>query len=424
MATDSCKKEGAGSLPRMRTEAGHRLFPYPHLTQEDKDYMVVYKCRGEDHGLLNNYVLNHVYDFVVEKVLPRWLAPNVLTLAGPVPAIIFACLCHMLPHEMTDPAVGSTSWIVLNICAGLSVFWFLLMDNVDGKHARHIKWCSPLGDWLDHALDIVSYLSIISSLCILSGLGTTAAWFFSGITVLTYAIVIWEAQLCGELIIHPIEACSEGMFLIGCMHFVFTIIGDPTSVLQKVVFVMPKAEFLEPIAMSGLPITVKFIFITVEMIVCAMSLFSVVGVVARLCKQEPVLRVLSAVLGLVVPLIACFTSSVMFYFKYTEICEEHHAANVLQLVAPAIYSIYICNLCRLMGWRFTIVETFTRPMPVVFALLPWVLLLVLPPGTVLVVSAACSAGSLVLWFFSVSIALKNMLGIPLLRVGNKQEKQN
>ena len=422
---EACKKPEGNKLPPMRTGAGHRLFPYPSLSEEDHQYMRVYQCHGEDHGLLNNYVLNYVYDFVVNHVLPSWLAPNCLTLAGPIPDVLVATLCILLPKEYTDPKIAGFSWVVLNISAALAVFWFLLMDNVDGKHARHIKWCSPLGDWLDHALDIVSYVSIITSLCVLSGIGTTSAYFFSGLTVLTYAIVIWEAQLCGELIIHSVEACSEGMFMIGCMHLVFAVFGDPTSIFQKVVFTLPETDYLAAIGMSGRDITVFIIFATVEILVAAASFLSVADVCIRLAKQEPVMRVLSALFGVLVPAFTSFISSALFFKYNTEACLKYPGANILQLVAPVIYSIYICNLCRLLGWRFSVIETFTRPMPLFFSLLPWILrLLPISAEQVLVISAYCSAGSLLLWFFSVTVALKKMLGIPLFSVGKREDKQN
>jgi len=298
------------------------------------------------------------------------------------------------------------------------------MDNIDGKHARNIKWCSPLGDWLDHALDIVSYLSIITSFSILSGVGIEKDWFFCIVCSMTYAIVIWEAHLCGELIIHPIEGCSEGMFLFACMHILFAIRGDPTTMFEKVVFVMPESKILSYVFLSGTRVTVLSLFITVEYFVSAMSLLSVAGVVGRLSKQEPILRVLSACLGLLIPITVVYTSSGLFNVVYPEAAKVHPGANILQLVSPVIYSIYNCNLCRLMGWRYSFIEVFTRPQPVLFALLPWLLALVLPSSTALFVSAACSTGSLLFWFFSITIALKRMLGIPLLRVGKKQEKEN
>ena len=419
--------ETKSELPPMCTSAGHRLFPVPSLTAEDAKYMRSYSCRGIDNGLLNNYVLDGVYDFVVERVLPGWLAPNVLTLAGPVPALVVAALCLLLPREYTDPSATHAVWRVLNVCGALAIFWFLLMDNVDGKHARHIHWCSPLGDWLDHALDIASYVSIVTSFCLLSGLGTTAAWIFDGITVFTYTLVIWEAQLCGELIIHKVESCSEGMFLFACMHIVYCILGDPSPVFQKVLFVLPDTERLAALGLNGQPVTVFIAFASIEILVAAGSLFTVLGVVIRLSKKEPLLRVLSAVLGALVPAAVSFGSSALFFVRHPEAAAAHPAANILQLACPSIFAIYICNLCRLLGWRFSLVETFTRPQPVLFALLPWVLRLAFPhvaPGTVLVVSAACSCVSLVFWFFAVTIALKNMLGMPLLHVRRPAVKSN
>jgi len=79
-----------------------------------------------------------------------------------------------------------------------------------------------------------------------------------------------------------------------------------------------------------------------------------------------------------------------------------------------------------MGWRFTIVEFFTRPFTLIFALLPWVLRLALPmipPAKVLLISASCSAGTLFFWFLSVTIGIKNLLGIPLLRTFKQREQK-
>ena len=137
-------------------------------------------------------------------------------------------------------------------------------------------------------------------------------------------------------------------------------------------------------------------------------------------------RIFSSILGFIVPQFVTILSSVMFNSLYPEASQLHPAANVLQLAAPSIFSIYICNICRLMGWRFTIVEFFTRPFTLIFTALPWVLRLALPmisPATVLLISASCSAGTLVFWFFSITFGIKNLLGIPLLRVFKQREEK-
>ena len=45
-----------------------------------------------------------------------------------------------------------------------SVFFYLICDNCDGKHARHINCCSPLGDFLDHSLDTITFSLMLHNL--------------------------------------------------------------------------------------------------------------------------------------------------------------------------------------------------------------------------------------------------------------------
>jgi len=423
---DKAQEEDSYLTP-MSTDPGRRLFPYPSLTKEDMDYMYAYKCRSEDHGVLNNYVLNYFYDFLVEKVLPSWIAPNVLTLLGPVPLLIMATLNLTLPPEYINPETGGLAYVLLNVFSAFAVYWFLTMDNIDGKHARHINCCSPLGDWLDHALDIVSYVCIATSFAALSDVGVNYCWDFSIVALLSYSLAIWEAQLCNKLILHPVEGCSEGMFLLGTMHLVYAIFKGSYVMFKKVAFVMPEAEFLEHFSLSGRPVTVFMLFMAFEYTICATSFFAVIDVVKTLSKREPMGRIISSILGFTVPQFLTVFSSVMFNHFYPEASQLHPAANVVQLAAPSIFSIYICNVCRVLGWRFTIVETFTRPLTLIFAALPWVLRVALPmvsPATVLLISASCSGGTLLFWFFSVTFGFKNLLGIPLLRVFKPREKQN
>jgi len=426
MASEDSKKEQDpdAHLTPMSTDPGRRLFPYPDLSKKDLDFMFAYKCRSEDHGVLNNYVLNHFYDFVVEKVLPSWIAPNVLTFLGPIPLVVMASLNLLLPEEYTDPEKGGVYYILLNVLSGLAVYWFLTMDNIDGKHARRIRCCSPLGDWLDHALDIVSYVSIATSFAALSQ-ERNHAWDFSIVALLSYSLAIWEAQLIKEMILHPVEGCSEGMFLLGTTHLIYAIIPGSYKMFHKVAFTLPVSDNL-PSALSGCQVTVFMLFMAFEYIICGTAFFAIIDVIKRLSKREPMSRIVSSIFGFIVPQVLSIVSSLMFNIMYPEARELHPAANVLQLAAPSIFSIYICNICRLLGWRYTIVETFTRPFTLIFTALPWILRLALPmidPPTVLFVSAACSTGTLVFWFFSITIGIKNLIGIPLLRTFKQHEEK-
>jgi len=64
--------------------------------------------------------------------------------------------------------VVPASVLLLN---GFSVFWYQTMDAIDGKQARRINNCSPLGQILDHTFDQFSHCFFVVMLinCIRGG---------------------------------------------------------------------------------------------------------------------------------------------------------------------------------------------------------------------------------------------------------------
>ena len=55
---------------------------------EDRNIVFLIYPNNEFRSLINKYILGDVYDWLVANVLPGWLAPNVLTISGPVFAIV------------------------------------------------------------------------------------------------------------------------------------------------------------------------------------------------------------------------------------------------------------------------------------------------------------------------------------------------
>lgn len=109
----------------------------------------------------------------------------------------------------------------------------LKMLTLVGKHARHINCCSPVGDWLDHSLDIISYLLILSNLCAAVQLVclnaqtlfhpiqalTWKVWLILSTTALTYELVMWECYFSGTLVINEVDAStgmSVGIVIVNC----------------------------------------------------------------------------------------------------------------------------------------------------------------------------------------------------------------
>jgi len=80
--------------------------------------------------------------------LPRWLSPNAITLsAGLLIVSVTTLVLGSLP-KLYGPV---SPWVCI---AGIfGVLGFVLLDNLDGRHAKNTGMCSKLGDFLDHGVD-------------------------------------------------------------------------------------------------------------------------------------------------------------------------------------------------------------------------------------------------------------------------------
>ena len=83
---------------------------------------------------------------ITEHLLPRWLAPNLITLTG-----LFALLVSYVVAALYLPELAGEDpprW--LYFLSGSAVLFYLHMDCLDGKQARRTKNSSPLGQLFDH----------------------------------------------------------------------------------------------------------------------------------------------------------------------------------------------------------------------------------------------------------------------------------
>lgn len=110
----------------------------------------------------------------VVKIVPLWLAPNVLTFVGFLFTVANGLLLTIYdPHfyassEVAKPwAPPIPGWVWVT-CA---VFHFLAhtLDGIDGKQARRTKSSGPLGELMDHGMD--SWTSFFIPFCIYSIFG-------------------------------------------------------------------------------------------------------------------------------------------------------------------------------------------------------------------------------------------------------------
>lgn len=109
---------------------------------------------------MEKYIFNPFWTVIADYCLPDWLAPNLLTILG-----LLVPLAQMVVIGMYSAGFDQVlpNWVWLLCFVGL--FWFQTIDSIDGKQARRINNCSPIGQLLDHNLDQISFTCFMCHVC-------------------------------------------------------------------------------------------------------------------------------------------------------------------------------------------------------------------------------------------------------------------
>ncbi|KAL7718069.1 Choline/ethanolaminephosphotransferase [Entamoeba marina] len=120
------------------------------LTQQEVNHLENYTIKSNDDSIFNNTV-NIPYLFKpLNDIIPQHIVPNTITLVGNlVPVLTFILMSILYP----DYSTPIPAWMDL-----------LISDSIDGIRARSSGICSPIGDWLDHSLDNVTYFCFVAFL--------------------------------------------------------------------------------------------------------------------------------------------------------------------------------------------------------------------------------------------------------------------
>ncbi|XP_026332737.1 ethanolaminephosphotransferase 1-like [Hyposmocoma kahamanoa] len=118
----------------------------------------------------------------VVEIVPRWVAPNVLTFAGFLLTVLDFLLLSYYDYNylaatsingttVNAPTNGHSEVVPQSLWSVLAVFLFLAytLDGIDGKQARRTQTSGPLGELFDHGLD--SYSVFFIPACLYSIVG-------------------------------------------------------------------------------------------------------------------------------------------------------------------------------------------------------------------------------------------------------------
>lgn len=191
------------------------------LTSEQLQALSEYQYRGEDRSFTYKYLLAPFYSRLVQS-LPSWLAPNAVTLIGFIPVAIAHALLMYHSHDFYSPA---SSWVYFY--AGVSLLFYMVMDNLDGKQARRTGSSSPLGHLFDHGCDALnvtlSGMSVLATVQLGPHLKSIFALYALGHLSTFFATL--EEYFTGAMILRELNGPNEGILAISVLQIATGVAG-------------------------------------------------------------------------------------------------------------------------------------------------------------------------------------------------------
>ncbi|XP_015473781.1 ethanolaminephosphotransferase 1-like [Parus major] len=180
---------------RWRYVSGRQLHGFRH-----------YKYSAVDTNPLSVYIMQPIWNKII-KIVPLWIAPNLLTFSGFVMILFNYFLISFYDWDYTasgtSPGLVPT-WVWL--FSAFTTFCAYALDSIDGKHARRTQSSTPLGELFDHGLDswatsifVLSFFSVCSRDNGKTGVSVYTMYIYLSIVLFNFMCSHWEKYNTGVL---------------------------------------------------------------------------------------------------------------------------------------------------------------------------------------------------------------------------------
>ena len=216
----------------------------PVISENGLENLRKYAYHGVDNSLCARLFLNSFWERVV-ALMPQWLAPNLITLAGGAFCAAATLLAMLLAPTYTEHVPG---WACFVYAA--CIFAYQTMDNIDGKQARRTGAGSPLGELFDHGVDSLvmgMFVMIVASVLGAGGVYTVVA----GVLILgPFYLSHWDEYHAGVLVMGELTGPTEMQVAVMAFLAVVGVLGGrvPAAVAPFVLV----AAALGALAMCGM----------------------------------------------------------------------------------------------------------------------------------------------------------------------------
>jgi ethanolaminephosphotransferase len=190
------------------------------LSPRDLSELDSYKYSGKDYSLASKYFMQRYWSIVVE-LLPKTIAPNMLTAAGFACSTSTSVLLFVLSLLSNDPY---PNWVWAY--AAVSLFVYQTLDAIDGKQARRTGCGSPLGELFDHGCDALFTPLMCTTVCLAVGFTPAESFTYCFIVTTGLFLSLYEQFCTGTLDLGYINGPVEGI-LVACVCFLWSAIVGP-----------------------------------------------------------------------------------------------------------------------------------------------------------------------------------------------------
>jgi len=162
--------------------------------------------RVEDRSILLPFYKRYLIEPALPYI-PAGVSPNAITHAGHVANLAAVALLLGTGATRGWPFVAAAALMQLQV-------W---CDNADGGHARRTHQCSPLGEFLDHGLDVLNVIYMGVLTCV--ALGATPGWWVALTLVIPSAVAVtyWEQCVTGVFRLGLLNQIESAVMLMGVL---------------------------------------------------------------------------------------------------------------------------------------------------------------------------------------------------------------
>mmetsp|Transcript_6585 Transcript_6585/g.17056 ORF Transcript_6585/g.17056 Transcript_6585/m.17056 type:complete len:382 (+) Transcript_6585:531-1676(+) len=192
----------------------------PYLTERALQGLKQYQYKPGGYTWLD--AVHNPYWNSATELLPRWLAPNLITLTG----LLSLVIAYFLNAAYVPTLTGTGPWWIY-FSSGFSMIFYTNLDCIDGKQARRTGTSSPLGQMFDHGCDALAVHLVLLNICcsIDAGMSWLTLTLVTAIKV-PWLLAQWEEYHTGVMLYgNGYWGVLEINYGVALLHFISAAFG-------------------------------------------------------------------------------------------------------------------------------------------------------------------------------------------------------